>query len=136
MKTLFGLFTVFTLFIGACKKTEVPNNPNPVHPLEGVWHMESYWTYSPDPMPTFGPNDVLWNFQINQNKVTVTYNVNAPYEYILTAGVHSLSVNGNILTIDGIQYEYTFTNGDIKIERYFAPGEPMIADLPECTLSR
>ncbi len=133
MKILFGIFTTITLLFGTCNKTEVSNN---AHPLEGIWHMDSYWAYSPDPMPTFGATDVIWKFEISLNKLTVTYNINAPYDYILTPGVHSLAVNGNILTIDGDQYEYTITNGKVSIESYFAPGGPVIADMPTCTLAR
>lgn len=133
MKLLFGIFTAITLLFGTCKKTEVSHN---AHPLDGVWHMDTYWAFSPNPMPTFGSNDVIWNFEVDQNKLTVVYNIITSQEYILPSGVHNLSVDGSILTIDGAKYQYTIDNGKVNIQHYFAPGEPVISDLPQCTLAR
>lgn len=133
MKTIFAIFTAVTLFFRGCSDSEVSNN---AHPLEGLWHVESYWAYMPPPLPTFDDNDVIWKFEFEQNKLTVTHNINTTEQYVLSPGVHTLSENGNILTIDGDQYQYTLTNGVLKIESYFAPGGPVIADMPEVTLAR
>jgi hypothetical protein len=101
----------FTAF--ACSK----NNDRVVadENLNGSWTMTVYVAFMPA-LPELNPGDVVWRFDVANEKLHIQNQVAAAYPFLHPTGSYEISLTAETVTIDAIVYDYFFQDGRLIIQ--------------------
>jgi hypothetical protein len=110
MKKLIFLFIVSGILF-SCNKND--DNNEVTNELNGQWNLISVSCLcEPVDLET---GEHIWNFDIDNNELNVVNNVTESLHTILETGTYNISVTTNKVTIQTIEYDYYFENGELYL---------------------
>ena len=110
MKKLIYLFIVSGILF-SCNKND--DNNEVTNELNGQWNLISVSCLcEPVDLET---GEHIWNFDIDNNELNVVNNVTESLHTILETGTYNISVTTNKVTIQTIEYDYYFENGELYL---------------------
>ena len=122
MKKLIYLFIVSGILF-SCNKND--DNNEVTNELNGQWNL-IYVSCLCEPVD-LETGEHIWNFDIDNNELNVVNNVTESLHTILETGTYNISVTTNKVTIQTIEYDYYFENGELYLADNPESDGPLIA---------
>jgi hypothetical protein len=115
---------LLVIAIGSAVSCQDTSEPWITDRLNGKWTMTEYRAPIEE-QPVLTTNDVIWEFDSQNRKVTMTNNVMETYPYVSETGTFKLQAKDNTITIgqdeDEVMWVYMIENDTLRIEPMGSP---------------
>ncbi len=92
-------------------RNEIPNK------LNGKWQMTAYGAFLPS-LPELNENDVIWEFNIATNMLTIINNIESKYPFIQPTGKYLINISDETIEIQGREYDFILENDVLTLSNH------------------